>query len=117
MSFAGQKNEASPYNAFSLSLAPVVASLLTLLPVSLPMHKIEDLSERVERLLLRHEELQRTSALLRQELLAVSQDRDSLKARLAAARSRIDALINKLPSPTKAASEGNGVEASRNGTD
>lgn len=63
------------------------------------MHKIEDLTERVERLLLRHEELQRTNALLRQELQGVTQERDSLKARLAAARSRIDTLISKLPLP------------------
>lgn len=61
------------------------------------MNKIEDLTERVERLLLRYEELQRTNALLRQELLSVAQERDSLKARLAAARSRIDTLISKLP--------------------
>ncbi len=64
-----------------------------------PMHKIEDLTERVERLLLRYEELQRTNALLSQELHGVTQERDSLKARLAAARSRIDTLINKLPLP------------------
>ena len=63
------------------------------------MHKIEDLTERVERLLLRYEELQRTNALLSQELQGVTQERDSLKARLAAARSRIDTLINKLPLP------------------
>jgi len=74
------------------------------------MHKIEDLTDRVERLLLRHEELQRTSALLRQELMAVSQERDSLKARLAAARSRIDALINKLPVPAQQSGETNGLD-------
>ncbi len=74
------------------------------------MHKIEDLTDRVERLLLRHEELQRTSALLRQELMAVSQERDSLKARLSAARSRIDALINKLPAPTQPSGETNGLD-------
>jgi cell division protein ZapB len=67
-----------------------------------PMHKIEDLTERVERLLLRYEELQRTNALLSQELQGVTQERDSLKARLAAARSRIDALLNKLPTPESA---------------
>lgn len=66
------------------------------------MHKIEDLTERVERLLLRYEELQRTNALLRQELQGVTQERDSLKARLAAARSRIDTLISKLPTPESA---------------
>ena len=34
------------------------------------MASIEDLAERVERLLLRHEELQRTNALLEQQLAA-----------------------------------------------
>jgi cell division protein ZapB len=61
------------------------------------MSRIDDLTERVERLLLRHDELQRTNALLEQQLHVVSQERDSLRARLSAARSRIDALIDKLP--------------------
>jgi cell division protein ZapB len=65
-----------------------------------PMSRIDDLTERVERLLLRHEELQRTHALLQQQLDVTTHERDSLKARLAAARARIDALIDKLPSPT-----------------
>ncbi len=66
------------------------------------MSRIEDLTERVERLLLRHEELQRTNALLQEQLLVTSQERDSLRARLSAARARIDALIDKLPAPTAA---------------
>lgn len=61
------------------------------------MSTFEDLTERVERLLLRHEELKRTNALLEQQLAAVVSDRDSLRSRLAAARSRIDALIERLP--------------------
>ena len=61
------------------------------------MTKLEDLADRVERLLLRHEELQRTNALLSRELAAVTQEREQLKARLAAARSRLDALIERLP--------------------
>jgi len=61
------------------------------------MSTFEDLTERVERLLLRHEELKRTNALLEQQLSAVVSDRDSLRSRLAAARSRIDALIERLP--------------------
>ena len=64
------------------------------------MSRIEDLTDRVERLLLRHEELRRTNALLQQQLAMASQERDSLKTRLAAARSRIDALIDKLPQPS-----------------
>ena len=61
------------------------------------MSRIDPLLDRVERLLLRHEELQRTNALLQEQLAVVSNERDSLKARLAAARHRIDALIDKLP--------------------
>jgi cell division protein ZapB len=61
------------------------------------MATIEELAERVERLLLRHEELQRTHALTTQQLALVSTERDSLKSRLAAARQRIDALLDRLP--------------------
>jgi cell division protein ZapB len=61
------------------------------------MSTLEDLAERVERLLLRHEELKRTNTLLEQQLAAVAAERDSLRSRLGAARSRIDALIERLP--------------------
>lgn len=61
------------------------------------MSKIDELAERVERLLVRHVELQRTNVLLQQQLGAVTQDRDSLRARLTAARGRIDALLERLP--------------------
>jgi cell division protein ZapB len=61
------------------------------------MATLEDLAERVERLLLRHEELKRANALLEQQLGAVTQERDSLRSRLSAARGRIDALIARLP--------------------
>jgi cell division protein ZapB len=61
------------------------------------MSKIEDVAERVERLLLRHEELKRTNALLEQQLRAVTAERDSLRSRLSAARTRIDALLDRLP--------------------
>lgn len=47
--------------------------------------------------MLRHEELKRTNALLEQQLSSVTHERDSLKARLAAARARIDALLERLP--------------------
>jgi uncharacterized protein (TIGR02449 family) len=62
------------------------------------MPTLEDLVDRVERLLLRHEELKRTNTLLEQQLAAVVSERDHLRARLAAARGRIDALIERLPS-------------------
>jgi len=62
-----------------------------------PMSRLDDLAERIERLVLRHEELKRTNTLLEQQLGSVSSERDSLKSRLAAARARIDALLDRLP--------------------
>lgn len=61
------------------------------------MSKIEELADRVERLLLRHDELKRTNTLLAEQLHTVTQERDSLRSRLNAARSRIDALLERLP--------------------
>lgn len=58
---------------------------------------IDQIAERVERLLLRYEELNRTNALLYKEIEALSQERDSLKSRLSAARARVDALLARLP--------------------
>ncbi len=55
------------------------------------------IAERVERLLLRHAELQRTNALLADQVAALAQERDSLKSRLSAARARVDALLERLP--------------------
>ncbi len=64
------------------------------------MSKLEDLAERVDRLVLRHGELQRSTALVEQQLATVSAERDSLRSRLAAARARIDALLQRLPADT-----------------
>ena len=61
------------------------------------MSKIEELANRVERLLLRLDELQRTHALLGQQLVVVTHERDNLRSRLNAARSRIDVLLERLP--------------------
>ncbi len=58
---------------------------------------IDQIAERVERLLLRYEELNRTNALLFKEIETLSQERDSLKSRLSAARARVDALLARLP--------------------
>jgi cell division protein ZapB len=58
---------------------------------------IDQIAERVERLLVRHEEVQRTNALLQEQVDALTRERDGLKARLTAARSRIDAMLEKLP--------------------
>jgi len=58
---------------------------------------IDQITERVERLLLRYEELQRTNALLGDQVSTLTLERDSLKSRLNAARARVDALIERLP--------------------
>ena len=58
---------------------------------------IDQIAERVERLLVRHAELQRTNALLSIQLQTLTQERDSLKSRLGAARARVDALLDRLP--------------------
>jgi hypothetical protein len=73
------------------------------------MSRLPDLAERIERLLLRHEEQKRTNLLLEQELRTVTDERDNLRSRLAAARARIDALIDRLPA--EAGQGGEGVEA------
>lgn len=59
---------------------------------------LDHIAERVERLLVRHEELQRTNTLLAEQVAALTQERDSLRSRLSAARARVDALIERLPS-------------------
>ncbi len=61
------------------------------------MATLQDLAERIDRLLLRQQELARTNALLQEQLREVGSDRDSLKSRLTAARARIDALLERLP--------------------
>ena len=65
------------------------------------MSKLQELADRVERLLLRHQEQQRTNTLLRQQLAAVTQERDLLRGRLNAARGRIDALLERLPAEAR----------------
>ena len=59
--------------------------------------QIDQIAERVERLLVRYEELQRINALLSAQVDALAQERDSLKSRLSAARARVDALLERLP--------------------
>jgi len=58
---------------------------------------IDLIAERVDHLLLRHEELQRTHVLLTQQVQTLTQERDQLKSRLSAARARVDSLIERLP--------------------
>jgi cell division protein ZapB len=64
---------------------------------STPDQQIEQLAERVERLLLRYDEVQRTNGLLLEQVNSLTQERDSLKSRLSAARARVDALLERLP--------------------
>jgi uncharacterized protein (TIGR02449 family) len=61
------------------------------------MASLTDLTDRVERLLLRHDEITRTNELLREQVAALTQERDSLRSRLNAARARVDALLERLP--------------------
>ena len=61
------------------------------------MAKLDALFEKVDRLVLRHQELQRTHLLVEQQLNAMTTERDALRARLAAARARVDALLVRLP--------------------
>jgi hypothetical protein len=89
---------------------PLYASQPYNRPTALPhrvMGKLEELADRVERLLLRHEELQRTNALLAREVAALTQERENLKARLTTARHRIDALLDRLPAEPVGPAEGN----------
>ncbi len=61
---------------------------------------IDQIAERVERLLVRYAELQRTNVLLTSQVDALTQERDTLKSRLNAARARVDALLDRLPDAT-----------------
>jgi RNase adaptor protein for sRNA GlmZ degradation len=58
---------------------------------------IDQLAERVERLLVRYAESRRTNALLSDKVEALTMERDLLKSRLSAARARVDALLDKIP--------------------
>ena len=59
--------------------------------------QIDQVAERIERLLVRYEEVQRTNALLAQQVETLTQERESLRSRLSAARSRVDALLERIP--------------------
>ncbi len=55
------------------------------------------LTERIERLLVRHEESRRTVGLLERQVSELTAERDSLQSRLQAASLRIDAVLQRLP--------------------
>jgi len=59
--------------------------------------QMNQIAERVQRLLLRYAEVRRTNALLSKQVELLTLERDSLKSRLSAARSRVDALLERLP--------------------
>lgn len=61
------------------------------------LSSLDQIAERVERLLVRYAELQRTNSLLSQQVLTLTQERDSLKTRLQTARTRMDAVLERLP--------------------
>ena len=63
-------------------------------------YQIDQISERVERLLVRYEELKRINELLDAQVDSLTHERDSLKSRLGAARARVDALLERLPEMT-----------------
>lgn len=62
---------------------------------------IHQICDRVDRLLLRYEELQRTNDLLLKQVDALRRERDQLHARMDTAKARIDALLHRVPEPPK----------------
>jgi uncharacterized protein (TIGR02449 family) len=67
------------------------------MPLMPENNPLDSVLERVERLLVRYKELKRTNDLLVSQVETLTQERDSLKSRLQAARSRIDGLLDRLP--------------------
>jgi len=67
--------------------------------------QIDQIAARVERLLVRYEELQRTNALLSAQVNTLAHERDSLKSRLGAARARVEALLERLPEAAAAGTQ------------
>jgi cell division septum initiation protein DivIVA len=61
---------------------------------------IDQIAQRVERVLMRHEELLRANALLSQQVQELTVERDLLKSRLNVARQRMESLIERLPDHT-----------------
>lgn len=71
-----------------------------------PPSLLDQVTEKVDRLLVRHAEQQRINALLQEQVAALTHERDSLKSRLAAARNRVDALLQRLTPPAAAPDAG-----------
>ncbi len=53
--------------------------------------------EKIERLLLRHEESRTTVALLQEQVSQLTAERDSLQSRLQVASQRIESVLQRLP--------------------
>ena len=62
-----------------------------------PSAPLDQIAERVERLLLRHAEMQRAQHAMAQQIAALTEERDALRHRLRTARHRLDALSDRLP--------------------
>ena len=73
--------------------------------------QLDLLTERVERLLMRYDETQRTNVLLQAQVDALTRERDMLKSRLAAARTRIDAMLERLPLAPATAADTDSLDA------
>ena len=59
----------------------------------------DQLTQRVERLLQQHAELQESNILLSVQVEELTQERDALLSRLGNARERLEALLERLPAP------------------
>jgi cell division protein ZapB len=70
------------------------------------MPTLDDLFQRVDHLMVRHAELQRTQTLLQEQVASLMAERDALRSRLQAARTRMDALLARLPPSTNDTPEG-----------
>lgn len=60
---------------------------------------LDQIADRIELLLQRHRELQQVNTMLAQQVLTLTQERDSLQSRLRAARARVDTLLDRIPDP------------------
>ncbi len=72
--------------------------------------QLDELQDKVERLVLRHAEARRTQQLLQQRVQQLEAERDSLRQRLGEARGRVDHLLARLQGP---ADDGVAQEQSR----
>ena len=71
-----------------------------------PQSQIDQIADRVERLLLRYAELQLRNAELEHELLRLGQERNALRSRLQTALGRLDALLEQLAPPPQPPAQG-----------